>query len=234
MSTMPSRVHPVANVPFYGRLRHTYKEWVPPYMAGLKLKPEIELLEKQIDEIRNTPLGGAELLKVLKPMHDEAQQRRVTLLAKHLADFRHPGMKSGPFDDVQSFLGQMGRVGELMAPSFTWDEITAAIKLLPVGITEASRAKQTEKLMEQINKLKAELADTQPAGRYVWNAAKPMLDSWHEFVTFWADTQKRITAAVGPQAIRLDVSPPEEREAWKLLGLEAYVNPRGRMHPAQP
>lgn len=221
-----------ASVPFLDALDGPrFREWIPMFLKWEELAPAVKEAERELRAVELAPISREELLQKLKHFHNAYEQRRIETLGKHIEQVRDPGCQIDPFAGVNSFLGAMGALTDLLMPRIDWQDITKAVGALPPGLAPKDREKQTAKLSERVAKLRADLAALQPPGRYLWTRANPIVDAWETFVKHWRSVQEKVDAPCCPRGAELKSCDEDERWAWQQLVGPGYVSPTVRLCP---
>ena len=85
-------------------------------------------------------------------------------------------------------------------------------RVLETGLGDRNRKLRT--IYKQLALLRAEIAETQPADRYLLSDAKVILDTWKTFTDHWRALQHKAAWPVGPAGEKLKTA---EKSAWEAL-----------------
>lgn len=212
------------NVPDYHRLSDYL--WVESFLNSKKIQEKIDLLRAEYYQIEALPVSKADFLSRCKTSHAALLERVANRLHRYLAE---PTLRaSGVQDPFHYFEFRFSQRDEtLFVPP--WPDVEEIIKNLPDngGIDDAQRKKRFEKINLSLSSLTADLHEFSPATFTVWRGDKVVSDTRLTFVEHWEDIQSQLNAPAGPRALELAASSDAEKNAWRKLGLAAFINPDG-------
>lgn len=181
------------------------------FLESEKLKEKIDVQLAELARIENLSISNAEKIARLKIGYDLFQKKIAAHVQSFLLD--PPLWHNGVGDPFTNFeIRFWPRDKDFYVPPFSMFE--EAIKLQrDDGISDHDRAKQLANINVKIDELRKKMPTISSEDRL--------------FVEFWRDIQSQLSEPSGPRALSLDASDNLEKNAWKTLGLENFINPRG-------
>ncbi len=199
----------------YGLLTADYK-WIDDYLRVAEIQAEIERLNGVYAEIMRQPLNAGDMLEAVKPHFENYIARRRFILSKIFKNFDGSG-------DPFRFLPNMTSVeGFRIPPYLAWEEVEQIFSSIGGDVSEKEKSKQLAGIKKKIEKLQKEL-DSLDRPQYRGRSG----DVRSRFVKHWQLIQSTCREPINPEGYDLKDSPEIERNAWKHLGLDQYVNGDG-------
>ena len=216
------------SVPFYEFL-NSY-EWVDAFIKCENLKTQLENLRQRESQIKRLPCDPADVLTNLRQSFEAHQDRQIETLKVFIK------RNWDNTDPLQRF------VSECESP-YAGIEITqvpdlrlfeSALKQIETPdktIKNKKRETALDKIAAEIAELKVDLTKLSPPNFFMKSRGGIILDIREAFVDFWADLQGQVNAPCGLRGIVLEYCQFVEKEAWRKLNLERYINPDAQYTP---
>jgi len=225
------------SVPGYGLLvsEGNYR-WVPDWLRLQDLRREAKRLRENKRLTRNAALAREELLAELREIFEAEREKRIAAIRQHIvSDIQRRGRSGGR--DLASWI--LGRVALDRWPvQVDFGEVEAAVAGIEgdvFGETLAEREAELESIEERLAEITTEINELSPERYFVIAAGgKVVGDVRDDFAAHWRRLQRSCRTPAGPQGYALRLSQPEEQEAYRALGIGAYVNQRTDAPAAHP
>lgn len=211
-------------VPYYREMMGNL-DWIPDFLEIERLQLEIKGLRSERAGLKKASLVMEDVLPRLREQFDAYQGRRVTILRKAIESNRNSG---NPFESIaKNQIAPFAR--EKLPPYITWDEVLKAIESLSEGsITAKKQAKELENLERRLAELKIRIDELSPIEFFPVKNGAVIGDVRKLFTEHWRRLQETVNGPISPRGFPLgrpDSVSELEREAWKLLNLQDFLNP---------
>lgn len=213
-----------SDVPFYPALDRY--EWVDDYLKSLEIQDEIRRLRDRKKALRRTSSTKTDYKRRLKESFDAFQARRQQFLRNFLKKNERSNDPFGRFE-------RGGPLQQYFGPSISWEEVAAAADQLDVsgGITDSRRDKELESIEKNLAQLKEQLRKVTAPSYFGLKDAAVTGDSRQRFVAHWHGQQAKCCEPCGPRGITLELSVPNEREAYDKLKIFNSINSKTKNQP---
>ena len=230
MTIRPILILSKKSVPFYEFL--SSYGWVDDFIKCENLKIQLEKLRERESQIKRLPCDPADVLTNLRQSFEAHQDRQIETLKTFIE------RNWGNPDPLQRFVSECeapyAGVEFTQVPDLRFFE-TALKRVKTPGETIKNKKRETilDKLASEIAGLKVDLTKLSPQNFFMKSRGGIILDIREAFVEHWADYQGQANAACNPRGLVLDFSEPAEKEAWRKLNLERYINPDAQYTPSE-
>lgn len=217
-----------SSIPFYEFL-NSY-EWVDAFIKCENLKTQLENLRQRESQIKRLPCDPADVLTNLRQSFEAHQDRQI----ETLKIFIERNWENS--DPLQRFVSECeapyaGVEFTQVPPLQVFEAALKRAKIPDKTIKNKKREAILDKLASEIAGLKVDLTKLSPQNFFMKSRGGIILDIREAFVEHWADYQGQTNAACNPRGLVLDFSEPAEKEAWRKLNLERYINPDAQYTP---
>ena len=209
--------------------------WVDGFLKSREIQKQISALKLELKRLNALPLSKSYFRDRLKKGYEEIKQNRVEWLRKLFLEYRN---SQYPFEFYAARISALNdsnlAIDERFTPFVAWDEIEAALGLLPEKPGALTLREKEAKLLtveRELAELKTKLTELSPDVFFIKKDGRIMGDSREELVQIWWKIQNSMSQPCDPFGWDLKFSTSAEQKAWKKLMLSQAVNPYSRLFP---
>ena len=217
-----------SSIPFYEFL-NSY-EWADDFIKCQSLKTQRENLRQRESQIKQLPCDPGDVLANLRQSWQAHADRQIETLKVFIKrNWENP-------DPLQRFVSECespyAGIDFTQVPDLRFFESALKqVKTPDKTIKNKKRETSLDKIAAEIVELKVELATLSPSKFFMKSRGGIILDIRDAFVDFWVDLQGQVNAPCGPRGIVLEYCQSVEKEAWRKLNLDRYINPDAQYTP---
>ena len=215
-------------VPFYEFLNSYI--WLDSYLKCQNLKTQLVKLRSKESQISQMPCDPKDVMDNLSKSWEDHKLRQLEMLKTFIArNWGHP-------DLIHCFVSECeapySELKTIQVPDLELFEI-AVKQSKPCAETIRNRKREPalNKIAEELASLKVEIATVSPANFFMRSKHGIILDIRETFVDFWENLQEQVSAPCGPRGMSLKHSEFAEQQAYKMLGIERYINADAQFSP---
>ena len=224
----PTIILAKTRVPFYEFL-NSYT-WVADFIQCQNLKIEIEKLRSEETLIKGMPCDPKDVLENLSRSWQAFQDQQIEKLKTFIEhNWDNPDLYKQFVSECEAPYSSLKTT---QAPDLKLFE--TALKLVSPRaetIKNKKREAALDKIAKNLADLKVKIATVSPSNFFMKAKAGIILDIRQAFVDFWEEIQGGVNAPCGPRGMSLKHSENAEQQAYKMLGIERYINADAQFSP---
>lgn len=204
--------------------------WTDDFLKSREIQKRISALAAERKRLEALPISMACFRDQLKIGFKKIQKSRIEWLRQFFAEHINTP------EPLSYYTGRLGNplVNQMFQPFVAWDEIEAALALIPEREGALSRHEKEARLLkieQELAELKTKLIKLAPDAFFQKRDGRIIADLREELVQAWWTLQNRMTEPCGPFGSALKHSSMPEQKAWKKLLISQAVNPYARLLP---